>query len=106
LGENFNLRWYRFNRGSASPDSYAGVNWVMGEQDNLIYSFDPDITKATEEIKAIGIVKETTGYLAYRSELIIFTNESEVPNEESINKISDLTIYFEDESDGNYFIYN
>jgi hypothetical protein len=37
---------------------------------------------------------------------MVFTNESEVPNEESVNKISDLTIYFEDESDGNYFIYN
>lgn len=109
LNSNLKVKWYRYKIGAPSADSYSGVYWTNMEKDNQIsISFDPDITKATEEIKAIGYVygDDRVVQNVYYSDLLIFENEHEVANQPTVDRTQALSILFEDESDGNYFIYN
>ena len=109
LNSNLKVKWYRYKVGAPSADSYSGVYWTdMEKDDQISISFDPDITKATEEIKAIGYVYGDDGIVqnVYYSDLLIFENEHEVANQPTVDRTQALSILFEDESDGNYFIYN
>lgn len=65
------------------------------------YEFDPAIDRAFERLKVI-IVYEGT---AYRSQIIEFLNQENVPNNATIDSLQALNIVCEDGTYGNYRIY-
>lgn len=62
----------------------------------------PDVTKSEESVKAILIYDDQP----YYSNIITFTNEKEVVSKPTVDAVQALTINCEDESYGNYMIYN
>jgi hypothetical protein len=84
----------------------------------------PDVKKQYEQIKAIGLIKEVTGsktttqldgveiiediytVTPYYSNLLIFENEVNVPDEVTWDASTALSIVCMDGSEGNYYIYN
>lgn len=62
----------------------------------------PDVTKSEESVKAILIYDDQP----YYSNIITFTNEKEVVSKPTVDAVQALTINCEDDSYGNYMIYN
>ena len=95
-------------------EQYAG--------DKFSYSFLPDATNQQELIKVVGYYKQGYGegadisdikdvnassnIITYTSNILTFRNEEQVPDNLTYVASTQLTISFEDNSDGNYFIYN
>ena len=85
--------------------------------DNI--TFYPNINRASEQLKAI-IVKQEKSYLGIidsdvdgnslrmvaQTPILEFTNETDVRSEATLIDANALAIKFEDESNGNYFLYN
>jgi hypothetical protein len=94
--------WLEYNQ-SAEPGLYRtpskNKTWLI-----------PDITLAEESIKAIltylpkGELIENEKYLI--SNRLDFTNRKEVVSKPTVAAVTALQIYCEDESDGNYQIYD
>lgn len=117
--KKYEVNWFRYSPGWEDVDKYAGKNW---EKINVNITrpmecqFDPDITKQKEEIKAIGIIRDGSQISidgkkenlekAYVSNLLTFENEEEVPDNKTWEAASALQIHCEDDSEGNYYIYN
>lgn len=117
--KKYEVNWFRYSPGWENVDKYAGKNW---EKINVNITrpmecqFDPDITKQKEEIKAIGIIRDGSQISidgkkenlekAYVSNLLTFENEEEVPDNKTWEAASALQIRCEDDSEGNYYIYN
>lgn len=90
--------------------------------DRFAYSFVPESTNQQEQIKVIGYIKQgfegdvdvvnmteaekLTNVIAYTSNILTFRNEEQVPDNLTYVASTQLTIAYEDSSDGNYFIYN
>ena len=117
--KKYEVNWFKYSPGWEDVDKYAGKNWEKITASTIRpmeCQFDPDITKQKEEIKAIGIIKDgsqatiegTTEDLenAYVSNLLTFENEEEVPDNKTWEATSALQIRCEDDSEGNYYIYN
>lgn len=117
--QKYEVNWFRYSPGWEDVDKYAGKNWEkisINITRPMECQFDPDITKQKEEIKAIGIIRD--GSLAsidgktealekaYVSNLLTFENEEEVPDNKTWEAASALQIRCEDDSEGNYYIYN
>lgn len=110
------VRWYRYVVGTENVDKYGGKNWEEIPSDTaygqLKCVFTPDVTKQTEQIKAIGIIKEQTDIAnapkkqIYYSNLLIFENEEKVPDKTTKDAAMGLSIECLDGSEGNYFVYN
>lgn len=110
------VRWYRYVAGTENSDTYGGKNWERIPSDDaygqLKCVFTPDVTKQTEQIKAIGIITEQTSIVdrpkeqIYYSNLLIFENEEKVPDQTTKDAAMGLSIECLDESEGNYFVYN
>lgn len=89
--------WINYNEeADLQPDGiarYPGFNtsWSI-----------PDVTKATESIKAILMYDGQP----YYSNTLIFTNRKEVVSQPTVAAIQALSINCEDSSYGNYMIYN
>ena len=95
-------------------EQYAG--------DRFKYSFLPDATNQQEQIKVVGYFKQGYGdnsdtsdiantnvlsnVIAYTSNILTFRNEEQVPDNLTYVASTQLTISYEDNSDGNYFVYN
>lgn len=62
----------------------------------------PDVTKSEESVKAVLIYDDQP----YYSNIITFTNEKEVVSKPTVDAVQALTINCEDNSYGNYMIYN
>lgn len=117
--KKYEVNWFRYSPGWENVDKYAGKNW---EKINVNITrpmecqFNPDITKQKEEIKAIGIIRDGSQVSidgktedlekAYVSNLLTFENEEEVPDNKTWEASSALQIRCEDDSEGNYYIYN
>lgn len=117
--KKYEVNWFRYSPGWENIDKYAGKNWEKINTNTtrpMECQFDPDITKQKEEIKAIGIIRDgsqanidgKTENLekAYVSNLLTFENEEEVPDNKTWEASSALQIRCEDDSEGNYYIYN
>lgn len=110
------VHWYRYVVGTENVDKYGGKNWERIPSDDaygqLKCVFTPDVTKQTEQIKAIGIITEQTSIVdrpkeqIYYSNLLIFENEEKVPDQTTKDAAMGLSIECLDGSEGNYFVYN
>lgn len=117
--QKYEVNWFRYSPGWEDVDKYAGKNWekiAASAVRPMECQFDPDITKQKEEIKAIGIIRDGSSVSidgrtealekAYVSNLLTFENEEEVPDNKTWEASSALQIRCEDDSEGNYYIYN
>lgn len=116
---NHIIRWYKYKLGAPTAE-YAGVYWEPIEWpagkyigDNPInckefsYTFLPDINLQSEQVKAIVLYgTETTGYKVLRSNILYFRNQAEVINNATVAAMSALTVQCDDNTFGNYCIYN
>lgn len=100
----YEVRWYRYQVGATAADAYCGVYWTRIEgAKGFQYSFDPDVNKQQEKIKAIIIYNSNT---PYRSNELIFENEEDLPpSEEARHIMNALNIVADDGSNGNYRVY-
>ena len=103
VGE-YEVRWYRYKLGNPSADEYSGVYWERVENSpNSIfeYSFIPHYKEVQEQVKAIILCNGEI----IRSNILTFNNELEVPNGATAELLAGLSIWCEDNSYGNYFLY-
>lgn len=132
---DYEITWYRKALGEASHTAYSGVDWRplsrQYKDDRGLWAYEildkdwldynsisdlgfyrepgfqstwliPDITWATEAIKAVL----TYNGQVHFSNILTFTNEREVVSKPTVDAIQALTINCDDETYGNYLIYN
>lgn len=102
--DTFEVRWYIYEFGAPSADEYSGVYWTAIEDNtnNFYYQLKPRSNKNQEQVKVVILYNGKV----YRSNVIIFNNEKQVPNDATIDSLNALSIYCEDQANGNYLIYN
>lgn len=102
--DTFEVRWYRYEFGAPSADEYSGVYWTAIEdnKNNFFYQLKPRSNKNQEQVKVIILYNGKV----YRSNIITFNNEKQVPNDATIDSLNALSIHCEDQTNGNYLIYN
>lgn len=100
----FEVRWYAYEFGAPSADEYSGVYWTAIEdnKNNFYYQLKPRSNKNQEQVKVIILYNGKV----YRSNIITFNNEKQVPNDATIDSLNALSIHCEDQTNGNYLIYN
>lgn len=117
----YDLYWYCKRLGQRSDHKYSGVDWSRFASQSqklnddgtidIDYSnttnynraeFVPDVTLQNEYVKAIIMYDGLPIY----SNIIEFNNAKIVPNKTTEQIMSALTITCEDDSYGNYFLYN
>lgn len=100
----FEVRWYRYEFGAPSADEYSGVYWttIKDNKNNFYYQLKPRSNKNQEQVKVIILYNGKV----YRSNIITFNNEKQVPNDATIDSLNALSIHCEDQTNGNYLIYN
>ena len=105
----YQIRWFKYSPGVETIDQYAGKNWeYIEEANNFNCIFLPEVKKQREQIKVVGLIKGETenAYTPYFSNILTFENEELVPDQTTLEASTALSIYCEDNSEGNYFIYN
>lgn len=105
----YEVRWFRYSPGVETIDQYAGKNWErIEEANNFNCIFLPEVKKQREQIKVVGLIRGETenAYTPYFSNILTFENEELVPDQTTLEASTALSIYCEDNSEGNYFIYN
>lgn len=102
--DTFEVRWYIYEFGAPSADEYSGVYWTAIEdnKNNFFYQLNPRSNKNQEQVKVIILYNGKV----YRSNIITFNNEKQVPNDATIDSLNALSIYCDDQTNGNYLIYN
>lgn len=102
--DTFEVRWYMYEFGAPSADEYSGVYWTAIEdnKNNFFYQLKPRSNKNQEQIKVIILYNGKV----YRSNIITFNNEKQVPNDATIDSLNALSVHCEDQTNGNYLIYN
>lgn len=102
--DTFEVRWYKYEFGAPSVDEYSGVYWTAIEdnKNNFYYQLKPRSNKNQEQVKVIILYNGKV----YRSNIITFNNEKQVPNDATIDSLNALSIHCEDQTNGNYLIYN
>ena len=117
----YDLYWYRKKLGQRSDNEYSGVDWLrfasqsqkLNDDGTIKITYDdttnynrvefvPDTTLQNEYVKAIIMYDGLPIY----SNIIEFNNANIVPNKTTEQIMSALTITCEDDSYGNYFLYN
>lgn len=114
---NYEIRWYRYELGSPSDDSYSGVfykrinpidgtTWVNdGETKAFTCSFIPDsANKEEEKIKAVILFGDEPKI--YRSDALTFTNNSQILNAPTLDAVRAVSLECDDLSYGNYYVYD
>lgn len=114
--EKYLIHWFRYTPGykDENLNKYAGKDWEEIEPNISPFecSFLPDTKRQNEQIKVIGIIKDGVSVegketeTPYFSNILIFENEEYVPDSKTQEATAALSIYCEDGSEGNYFIYN
>lgn len=115
----FEVHWFRYNPGFQQINQYAGKDWEEVNpdiNDIFSYSFIPNLKKQKEQIKVIGLINEITGsdengnniysLIPYYSNLLVFENEENIPDDITVEVSTALSIVCTDNSEGNYYIYN
>lgn len=105
---NYEVRWYKYKLGAPSPDSFMGAHWELinfsEDTDKTTYQLTADIAKEFERIQAT-VIKDGV-QLITRSNILEFTNEKEVINNSLVKDINALSIRYDDDRHGNYFVYD
>ena len=107
--DKYEIRWFKYSPGVEDIDQYAGKNWErIEEASNFAFTLLPEVKKQREQIKVVGLIKgeAENAYTPYFSNLLTFENEELVPDQTTLEASTALSIYCEDNSEGNYFIYN
>lgn len=91
--------WLEYNNIAADPTNTGGLPRYPGFNYTWLI---PDITRAEEQIKAILTYDDQ----AFYSNILSFTNRKEVVSKPTVDAIQALTINCEDDSYGNYLIYD
>lgn len=115
--EKYSVKWFRYTPGydQENLDKYAKKDWKEIPYDYgnpFSCTFLPDIKLQKEQIKVIGIIKDGVSAggketeSAYFSNILTFENEEHVPDSKTQDAAVALSIYCEDGTEGNYFIYN
>ena len=106
--ENYEVRWYRYKLGAPSPDSFMGAHWELitlsEDADKTTYQLNVDTTKEFERIQ-VAVIKDGVQLIA-RSNILEFTNEKEIVNNSLVKDINALSIRYDDDRHGNYFVYD
>lgn len=102
--DTFEVHWYMYEFGAPSADEYSGVYWtaIENNKNNFYYQLKPRSNKNQEQVKVIILYNGKV----YRSNIITFNNEKQVPNDATIDSLNALSIHCEDQTNGNYLIYN
>lgn len=102
--EGCKINWYYYDFGAPSADIYSGVYWqyIENAQDLFEIVYTPRSNKSDERIK---VIIQYNGKI-YRSNVVTFRNEKEVPNDATLDALNALSIKCEDNTNGNYLIYN
>ena len=104
IPEGCKINWYYYDFGAPSADIYSGVYWqyIENAQDLFEITYTPRSNKSDERIK---VIIQYNGKI-YRSNVVTFRNEKEVPNDATLDALNALSIKCEDNTNGNYLIYN
>lgn len=122
--DKYSIKWYQYKPGclDSEMDDYGGINWKVLDSATtkdypLVLSFKPSLMKMQEKIKAIVFVNNRP--LVNNSNHIVTTNRGSnvLIFENADNKTeggtkytevvdNKLSLCFEDNSDGNYFLYD
>lgn len=114
---NYEIRWYRYELGSPSDDSYSGVfykriNPVSGKAWNegaatksFTCVFTPD-SAANEEEKIKAVILFGDEPKIYRSDVLTFTNNSQILNVPTLDAVRAVNLECDDYSYGNYYVYD
>ena len=97
------VHWYRYVLKDDIFNNLAGNFWqeIGNAKNSFNYIFNPDVTLQSERIKVIIEYNNTL----YRSEELIFENETEVANKATVDLIKALQIECLDASEGKYYLY-
>lgn len=122
--DEYSIKWYQYKPGclDSEMDDYGGINWKVLDSAQtkdypLVLSFKPSLMKMQEKIKAIVFVNNrplvnnsnhvvTTNY---GSNILIFENaDNKTEGGTKYTEVVEnkLSLCFEDNSDGNYFLYD
>lgn len=122
--DKYSIKWYQYKPGclDSEMDEYGGINWKVLDSAQtkdypLVLSFKPSLMKMQEKIKAIVFVNNrplvnnsnhvvTTNY---GSNILIFENaDNKTEGGTKYTEVVEnkLSLCFEDNSDGNYFLYD
>lgn len=114
---NYEIRWYRYELGSPSDDSYSGVfykriNPANGEvwsegaaAKSFTCVFTPDsATNEEEKIKAVILFGDEPKI--YRSDVLTFTNNSQILNAPTLDAVRAVSLECDDLSYSNYYVYD
>lgn len=131
----YKIFWYRYKLGAPSPDEFAGAHWEryygMRNQpedeewalpppqdpynapDLLQISFTPHINRQTEKIKAIILKIDNDEdpqhpicHVVAASNILEFNNDVQLPSQITLIDMNALSIRYEDDEKGHYFLYN
>lgn len=126
----YEVRWYRYKLGAPSEDGFAGAHWArfygvgeaanlkdqdwsITEEDDIVTNqlqikFIPNVNYQTEQIKAIIIEKNglDNWKKLIETNTVVFTNNTLVSNEATILDANALSIQYDDDEKGHYFLYN
>lgn len=100
----YEVRWYKKSLGSPKADFYSGVDWEFldTEKHSFSYTLKPNVLLPYEQIKAIIIYNNKPLY----SNVLTFTNENPVADSKTIEVNTSLYLECQDNSSGNYLIYD
>lgn len=114
---NYEIRWYRYELGSPSDDSYSGVFYKrINPASGKIWSedaatksftcvFTPDsATNEEEKIKAVILFGDEPKI--YRSDVLTFTNNSQILNAPTLDAVRAVNLECDDLSYSNYYVYD
>lgn len=114
---SYEIRWYRYMLGSPSDDSYSGVfykriNPANGEAwsegaaaKSFTCVFTPD-SAANEEEKIKAVILFGDEPKIYRSDVLTFTNNSQILNAPTLDAVRAVNLECDDLSYGNYYVYD
>ena len=126
--EDCSIRWYRYKLGAKTPDQYIGAHWVRfygcaetpDENGDYGYSantkdiatnkigninFYPNVNNQNEKLRVVIIKKGFSQVIAV-SPIIEFINDDEISSDITILDSNALSIRYEDNTQGNYFLYD
>lgn len=120
IPEDYEIRWYRYKPGAPSPDQFSGAHWeylaAAGEESSTLnkitVEFQPDVNNNEEKIKVIIIKKEKDiqdnlkEYKIAISNVLEFTNNTQVRDSITFEDISALTLRVDGNFHGNYLLYD
>lgn len=122
--DRYSIKWYQYKPGclDSEMDDYGGINWkvldsMQTKDYPLVLSFKPSLMKMQEKIKAIVFINNRplvndSNYIVTTncgSNILIFENaDNKTEGGTKYTEVVEnkLSLCFEDNSDGNYFLYD